>query len=108
MSAAWVERMARDPVLQRHLPGTDLASALARMDLSQRGRIPGLLQGLEASRARIDAARARFDAERAARVVAEAQTAEARARRIAAEARIAESNRRIAELHANDQFPAGG
>ena len=83
--------MSRDPVLASawhvHLPGIDLASALARMDLSQRSQIPGLLQGLEAEMARIDAATAQ---------------------QVVAEARIAEAHRRITEHHANDQFPAGG
>jgi hypothetical protein len=101
MSAAWVEQMARDPGFQRHLPGIDLASALARMDLSQRGQVTELI-------ARIEEQMARADAEEARCVATEAQIAEAVRRRVAAEARIAESNRQIAEEHANDQFPAGG
>ena len=92
-------RSSRSSVLTQ--PGIDLASALARMDLSQRGQVTELI-------ARIEEQMARADAEEARCVATEAQIAEAVRRRVAAEARIAESNRQIAEEHANDQFPAGG
>ena len=84
MSAAWVERMSRDPVLQgimaRGLEETgfdpaglnqfDIATWLEGLDLAQRREIISDI------------------------AVVEAQTAEI--------------NRRFAEFHANDQFPAGG
>ena len=84
MSAAWVERMSHDPVLQgimaRGLERTgfdpaglnhfDIATWLEGLDLAQRREIISDI------------------------AVVEAQTAEI--------------NRRFAELHANDQFPAGG
>ena len=84
MSAAWVERTARDPVLQgimaRGLEETgfdpaslnhfDITTWLEGLDLAQRREIISDI------------------------AVVEAQTAEI--------------NRRFAELHANDQFPAGG
>ena len=88
-------------VLQRHLPGIDLAPALARMDLSQR-------QKLSWNIARREEYEARADAFRAAHAVAMARMAEAERRRDAAEASRAEAHRRIAAQHANDQFPAGG
>ena len=84
MSAAWVERMSRDPVLQgimaRGLEETgfdpaslnhfDITTWLEGLDLAQRREIISDI------------------------AVVEAQTAEI--------------NRRFAEFHANDQFPAGG
>ena len=105
MSAAWVEvtveRMAGNPVLQRMARKPDLASVLARMDLSQR-------QKLSWNIARREEYEARADAFRAAQAVAMARMAEALRRRDAAEASRAEAHRRIVEQHANDQFPAGG
>ena len=105
MSAAWVEvtveRMAGNPVLQRMARKPDLASVLARMDLSQR-------QKLSWNISRREEYEARADAFRAAHAVAMARMAEAERRRDAAEASRAEAHRRIAAQHANDQFPAGG
>ena len=84
MSAAWVERTARDPVLQGIMArglertGYDPAS-LTQFDIAS------WLEGL-------DIAQRRY-------VISD--IAEVRAEQ-------AEINRRFAEFHANDQFPAGG
>ena len=84
MSAAWVERTARDPVLQQIIDrgleetGFDPAS-LTQFDIAS------WLEGL-------DIAQRRY-------VISD--IAEVRAEQ-------AEINRRFAEFHANDQFPAGG
>ena len=84
MSAAWVERMSRDPVLQGIMArglertGFDPAS-LTQFDIAS------WLEGL-------DLAQRRY-------VISD--IAEVRAEQ-------AEINRRFAEFHANDQFPAGG
>ena len=84
MSAAWVERMSRDPVLQGIMArglertGFDPAS-LTQFDIAS------WLEGL-------DIAQRRY-------VISD--IAEVRAEQ-------AEINRRFAEFHANDQFPAGG
>ena len=82
----WVERMEGDPVLQRNWSGVDIASRLARMDLSQRRHVAGLIARLEEERAEL-----------------EAQIA----RRVAAEARAAEANRRLAELHVTNHTAGG-
>ena len=104
MSAAWVERMARDPGLQRTLqrggmpPGFDIVSSLERLDLAERRQLIYVGARREEAEAMVDAARA--------------EVAEAQRRFDAAERRrdaaVAEANRRTTERHANDQFPAGG
>ena len=109
MSAAWVEvtveRMASNPVLQRMARKPDLASVLARMDLSQRQKLRSNIARREEYQARADAMRAEVaEAERRR----DAAVAELERHRVAAEAQRAEVNRQIAEQHANDQFPAGG
>ena len=109
MSAAWVEvtveRMAGNPVLQRMARKPDLASVLARMDLSQRQKLRSNIARREEYQARADAMRAEVaEAERRR----DAAVAELERHRVAAEAQRAEVNRQIAEQHANDQFPAGG
>ena len=104
MSAAWVERMARDPGLQRTLrrggmpPGFDIVSALERLDLTERRQLIYVGARREEAEQVIEEAEVRVDALRA-------EVAEAERRRDAA---VAEANRRLAEVHANDQFPAGG
>ena len=80
------EQMTRDPVVQQNWPGVDIASTLARMDLSQRRHVAGLRARLEEGRAEL-----------------EAQIA----RRVAAEARAAEANRRLAELHVTNTAAGG-
>ena len=109
MSATWVEvtveRMAHNPVLQRMARKPDLASVLARMDLSQRQTLSRNIARREEYQARADAMRAEVaEAERRR----DAAVAELERHRVAAEAQRAEVNRQIAEQHANDQFPAGG
>ena len=54
------------------------------------------------------AAVAQIDTEEARRVAAETRRVAAEARRVAANAQMLETNRRLADLHMNDQFPAGG
>ena len=54
------------------------------------------------------AAMAQIDTAEARRVAAETRRVAAEARRVAANAQMLETNRRLADLHANDQFPAGG
>ena len=104
MSAAWVERMARDPGLQRTLrrggmpPGFDIVSALERLDLTERRQLIYVGARREEAEQVIEEAEVRVDALRA-------EVAEAERRRDAA---VAEANRRVVEQHANDQFPAGG
>ena len=83
---AMVERMTRDPVLQRNWHDVDIASRLARIDLSQRRHVAGLIARLEEERAEL-----------------EAQIA----RRVAAQARVAEANRRLAELHVTNHTTGG-
>ena len=94
MSAAWVEvtveRMASNPVLQRMARKPDLASVLARMDLSQRQKLRSNIARREEYQARADAMRA--------------EVAEAERRRDAA---VAEANRRLAERHATNTVAGG-
>ena len=84
MSAAWVERMARNPVLQeimaRGLEETGFDPAgLTQFDITV------WLEGLDLAQRR--------------EIISDIAVVEAQ---------TAEINRRFAELHANDQFPAGG
>ena len=123
MSAAWVERMARNPGLQRRHPGVDLVSALGRLDLAERRQLRSVVAGREEAEVRADAltaahavaraqmaeANRRLDAALDAALLVERMEAErARRRRIADAELRAEINRHFAEVHANDQFPAGG
>ena len=108
MSAAWVERMARDPVFQEMIalaetgePVSDIASWLERLDLAERRQLIYVGARREEAEQVIEEAEVRADALRA-------EVAEAERRRDAAEASRAEAHRRIVEQHANDQFPAGG
>ena len=84
MSAAWVERTARNPVLQgiiaRGLDETGFDPA----SLTQFG-IATWLEGLDLAQRR--------------EIISDIAVVEAQ---------TAEINRRFAEFHANDQFPAGG
>ena len=90
--------MARNPGLQRRHPGVDLVSALGRLDLAERRQLIYVGARREEAEQVIEEAEVRVDALRA-------EVAEAERRRDAA---VAEANRRLAEVHANDQFPAGG
>ena len=103
MSAAWVERMARDPGLQRTLrrggmpPGFDIVSALERLDLAERRQLIYVGARREEAEQVIEEAEVRADALRAEHAVALAQNAEA--------------NRRLAaalELHAIIQAAISG
>ena len=123
MSAAWVERMARNPGLQRRHPGVDLVSALGRLDLAERRQLRSVVAGREEAEVRVDAmmaqvaearaqvaeAEARLDAALDAALLVERMEAERARRRSIADAELrAQINRHFAEVHANDQFPAGG
>ena len=103
MSAAWVERMARDPGLQRTLrrggmpPGFDIVSALERLDLAERRQLIYVGARREEAEQVIEEAEVRVDALRA-------EVAEAERRRDAA---VAEANRRLAERHATNTVAGG-
>ena len=103
MSAAWVERMARDPGLQRTLrrggmpPGFDIVSALERLDLTERRQLIYVGARREEAEQVIEEAEVRADALRA-------EVAEAERRRDAA---VAEANRRLAERHATNTVAGG-
>ena len=103
MSAAWVERMARDPGLQRTLrrggmpPGFDIVSALERLDLAERRQLIYVGARREEAEQVIEEAEVRADALRA-------EVAEAERRRDAA---VAEANRRLAERHATNTVAGG-
>ena len=79
-------------------PGFDIVSALERLDLAERRQLIYVGARREEAEQVIEEAEVRVDALRA-------EVAEAERRRDAA---VAEANRRLAEVHANDQFPAGG
>ena len=103
MSAAWVERMARDPGLQRTLrrggmpPGFDIVSALERLDLAERRQLIYVGARREEAEQVIEEAEVRADALRA-------EVAEAERRRDAA---VAEANRRLAERYATNTVAGG-
>ena len=101
MSAAWVERMARNPGLQRRHPGVDLVSALGRLDLAERRQI---ISDIAVGEQLV----ARRDALREERAEIDRQQAEVDRRRAEVDRQAAEAIRRLAEVHANDQFLAGG
>jgi hypothetical protein len=95
MSAAWVERTARDPVLQHLIsrglqelgePAFDIASHLERMDLAQRQQI---ISDIAVGEQQV----ARRDALRAERAEVERETAEV--------------DRRLAELHVTNHTAGG-
>ena len=109
MSAAWVERTARDPILQHLIsrglqelgePAFDIADHLERMDLAQRQQIISDIAVGEQQVARRDAIRA--------------EQAEINRQMAEVDAQTAEVHRQIADLlpeqleHVNDHFPAGG
>ena len=115
--------MARNPGLQRRHPGVDLVSALGRLDLAERRQLRSVVAGREEAEVRVDAmmaqvaearaqvaeAEARLDAALDAALLVERMEAErARRRRIADAELHAQIDRHFAEVHANDQFPAGG
>ena len=108
MSAAWVERMARDPVFQEMIalaetgePVSDIASWLERLDLAERRQI---ISDIAVGEQLV----ARRDALREERAEIDRQQAEVDRRRAEVDRQAAEAIRRLAEVHANDQFPAGG
>ena len=115
MSAAWVERTARNPVLQgiiaRGLDETGfdpasltqfgIATWLEGLDLAQRREI---ISDIAVGEQLV----ARRDALREERAEIDRQQAEVDRRRAEVDRQAAEAIRRLAEVHANDQFPAGG
>ena len=84
MSAAWVERMAGDPVLQQIIDRGLEETGFDPASLTQFG-IATWLEGLDLAQRR--------------EVISDIAVVRAQQDEI---------NRRIAELHVNDQFPAGG
>ena len=84
MSAAWVERMAGDPVLQQIIDRGLEETGFDPASLTQFG-IATWLEGLDLAQRR--------------EIISDIAVVEAQ---------TAEINRRFAEFHANDQFPAGG
>ena len=84
MSAAWVERTARDPVLQQIIDRGLEETGFDPASLTQFG-LATWLEGLDLAQRR--------------EIISDIAVVEAQ---------TAEINRRFAELHANDQFPAGG
>ena len=100
--------MARDPVFQEMIalaetgePVSDIASWLERLDLAERRQI---ISDIAVGEKLV----ARRDALREERAEIDRQQAEVDRRRAEVDRQAAEAIRRLAEVHANDQFPAGG
>ena len=100
--------MARDPVFQEMIalaetgePVSDIASWLERLDLAERRQI---ISDIAVGEQLV----ARRDALREERAEIDRQQAEVDRRRAEVDRQAAEAIRRLAEVHANDQFPAGG